>query len=114
MTSNDQRRAHFQTQRAAKKQVEDAVHWLVKRQGIKDLGPSIVTAIWFAPDKRKRDSDSLGPFVKAALDAMVKAGVWPDDNSDWVVETRMAVSKSETRYPRIELIIQEVEEYDRY
>lgn len=105
MTANDQRRAHWGAVRKAKEQVENAVNALARQAGIKNLGPSVVSVRWFAPDKRKRDSDSLGPFLKAVLDGLVGAGVWPDDHSDWVVETRMSISKSETRNPRIEIRI---------
>jgi crossover junction endodeoxyribonuclease RusA len=112
MTANDQRRAHYHTQAKAKKEVEEVVFWLAKRQGIKDLAPSTVTVTWFAPDKRTRDNDSLGPFLKAAKDALVRAGVWPDDHCDWVTEDRLAVKLDRTN-PRIEILIEEVTEYDR-
>ena len=108
MTANDQRRAHWQKVRAAKKVVGDAVAWLARQQGIKDVGPAEVSFVWFAPDKRRRDSDSLGPFVKAALDGLVEAGVFPDDHNGWVVKTSMAVVLSDTRNPRIEISIEEV------
>jgi len=108
MSSNDQRRAHWQKVRAIKKQVGDAVAWLARQQGIKDVGPAAVEFIWFAPDKRRRDSDSLGPFVKAALDGLVQAGVFPDDHNGWVVKTSMSVVSTDTRNPRIEIHIQEM------
>jgi crossover junction endodeoxyribonuclease RusA len=108
MTANDQRRAHWQKVRGAKKQVGDAVAWLARQQQIKNVGPAEVSFVWFAPDKRRRDSDSLGPFVKAALDGLVEAGVFPDDHNGWVVKTSMAVVSSDTRNPRIEISIEEV------
>jgi len=108
MTANDQRRAHWQKVRATKKQVGDAVAWLARQQQIKDVGPAEVSFTWFAPDKRRRDSDSLGPFVKAALDGLVQAEVFPDDHNGWVVKTSMAVVSSDTRNPRIEISIEEV------
>jgi crossover junction endodeoxyribonuclease RusA len=108
MSANDQRRAHWQKVRAAKKQVGDAVAWLARQQQIKDVGPAEVSFVWFAPDKRRRDSDSLGPFVKAALDGLVEAGVFPDDHNGWVVKTSMAVVSSDTRNPRIEISIKEI------
>lgn len=110
MTANDQRRAHWQKVRAAKREVEDAILWLVKHQGICTLGPSTVEFIWYAPDKRKRDSDSLAPFVKAALDGLVEAGVWLDDHNGWVVKTSMSVVSTDTKNPRIEILIQEIDE----
>ena len=109
MTANDQRRAHWTAVNRAKQQVQDTVYWLSRRAGIENLAPSAVTVTWFTPDKRKRDTDSLSPFLKATLDGLVKAGVWPDDHSDWVVETRMRIDKTDTRNPRLEIRITEVE-----
>jgi len=108
LSANEQRRAHFHQEAKAKKEVGDVVYWLAVRQGIKNLRPSIVTVTWFAPDKRKRDNDGLGPFLKAVKDGLVLAGVWPDDHYLWVVEDRLAV-KFDKENPRIEILIQEVD-----
>ncbi|ALA48494.1 RusA-like Holliday junction resolvase [Mycobacterium phage Lolly9] len=108
MTANDQRRAHWAVVAKAKKQVGDVVEWQARRAGIKDLGPSVVSVLWYTPTKRATDSDSLGPFVKGALDGLVRAGVWPDDNSRYVKQTCMAVSDGDTKNPRIEIRIREV------
>ncbi|QNO01103.1 resolvase [Mycobacterium phage CELFI] len=110
MTANDQRRAHWAVVRKAKQEVGDTVYWLAQRAGIKDLGPSVVSFLWYTPTRRATDSDSLGPFVKGALDGLVRAGVWPDDNSKYVKQTRMAVTDSDTKNPRIEIRIWEVGE----
>lgn len=107
MSLNEQRRAHHFQVAKAKKEVGDVIGWHAKRQGMGRLKPSIIKVTWFAPDKRKRDNDSLAPFLKAAKDALVGAGVWPDDNSTWVVEDRMAVDYDKDN-PRIEVSIVEV------
>lgn len=108
MTANQQRRLHYMKQAEAKKQVGDVVHWHATRMGLRSLGQSVVTVIWYAPDRRRRDTDGLGPFLKAALDALTRAGAWPDDHSDWVVETRLRIDKTETSNPRIEIVIEEL------
>lgn len=113
MTANDQRRAHWAVQAKAKKDVGKATYDLAKAHKIANLGPSIVGATWFVPDKRRRDTDSLYPFLKAVLDALVQAGVWEDDHSGWVVETRTAINQSDTKNPRIEVRITEVEDAGR-
>lgn len=107
LSANEQRRAHYHQQAKAKKEVGDVVQWHAVRQGIKDLRPSVVTVTWFVPDKRKRDTDGLGPFLKAAVDALRTAGAWPDDHSDWVTETRMVIDKSDMKNPRIEILVSE-------
>lgn len=113
LTMNELRRAHYYTEAKAKKEVEEVVYWLAIRQGIKDLAPSIITVTWFPPTNHKRDNDSLGPFTKAAKDALVRAGVWPDDNSAFVVEDRQRIGPLDRTNPRIEILIQEVIDYDR-
>lgn len=107
MTANDQRRAHFQQVRKHKNDVSKAVKELAQAQGIQDLDPSVVTLVWYAPDRRRRDADSLGPFAKAALDGLTQAGAWPDDHSDWVTEVRLRIDKTQTKFPRIEILISE-------
>lgn len=108
MSVNEQRRAHYHQQAKAKKEVGDVVSWLAKRQGLKNLRPCIVTVTWFVPDKRRRDTDGLGFFLKAAVDGLVQAGALPDDHSDWVVETRLSIDKSDTTNPRIEITLEEI------
>lgn len=107
MSANDQRRYTWQVVRKYKEQVSTLVYGLAKAAKIPNLDPSIVSCCWYAPDRRRRDADSLGPFIKAALDGLVKAGVWPDDHSDWVVEVRLSVNKSDTKNPRLEILILE-------
>jgi Holliday junction resolvase RusA-like endonuclease len=109
MSANEQRRAHYHQQAKAKKLVGDVAAWQAKSQKIKGLGPSIVTIIWYAPDRRKRDTDGLGFFLKSVLDGLKQAGVWPDDHSDWVTETRLSIDKTQTDNPRIEIIIEETQ-----
>lgn len=110
MTANDQRRAHWAVQAKAKKQVGDATYWLARQHKITGLGPSIVGVTWFPPDRRRRDTDSLGPCLKAVLDGLVQAGAFEDDHCGFVVETRMAINMADTKNPRIEVRITEVEE----
>lgn len=107
MTANDQRRYTWQQVRKYKEQVSTVVYGLAKAAKIPQLGPSIVSCCWFAPDRRRRDADSLGPFIKAALDGLVKAGVWEDDHSDFVTEVRLSINKTQVKHPRLEILILE-------
>lgn len=108
MTANQQRAWHWSQQRDAKVVAESLVRVNAKRANLpKLLPPSHVSVTWFAPDKRRRDSDSLGPFVKAALDSLVTYGAWPDDHSGHVLSTSMAIAHAEDGHPRIEIQITE-------
>lgn len=108
MSANDQRRAHFYKVAKAKEEVGTAVYDEAMRVNCGPMNPSIVLFTWFVPDKRRRDVDGLGPFVKAALDGLVKAGVWEDDQSDYVQEVRLRIDKSDPKNARIEVLISEV------
>ncbi len=109
MTSNQQRRADYRTVARKKKEAAEPVAWLVKQQQIPLLDRVDVTVTWFAPDARRRDSDSLGPYMKAVCDALVGAGVLRDDDSRYVRQTAMRVEIDRTR-PRIEIELKEVVE----
>lgn len=110
MTANDQRRMHFQAVAKAKKLVGETVYGLAVAQKIGALQPSIVRVTWFVPTRARRDVDGLGPFVKAALDGLVKAGVWEDDQSDYVQEVRLRIDNTDVKNPRLEILISEVSE----
>lgn len=48
------------------------------------LPPSEVHVTIDVADRRRRDPSNLFPTVKAIVDGLVDAGLWPDDNADWV------------------------------
>lgn len=56
----------------------------------------VTVSIGWQPLKRKRDADNLAPTVKAAIDGMVDAGIFEDDNDEHRLSTKY------TTYPRSE------------
>ncbi|MGV9336535.1 hypothetical protein [Nocardia sp. NPDC003726] len=111
MTANDQRRAHWTRVRKAKSEVAEQVGWAARQQlprGLR-LDRVSVRVTWYAPDARRRDSDGLGPFLKAALDALTVAGVLPDDDAAHVIETRQRVEVDRTD-PRITIELEDLNE----
>lgn len=46
--------------------------------------PSLVVAFLPVPDNRRRDPHNYYPTIKAIIDGLVDAGVWPDDNPTYV------------------------------
>lgn len=107
MLTNEYRNAHHYKQAKAKKEVAETVCWLVTQQRIPALGPSRVEVCWFVPDKRRRDNDSLAAFYKAACDALVDCGVFPDDSFPFVTYSGMWIDGTQTKNPRIEIYITE-------
>ena len=51
------------------------------------MGPSRVTVAVAYPTAARADPDNAAPTVKAIIDGLVDAGVWPDDNSRWRAHT---------------------------
>jgi len=51
------------------------------------LGPSVVTVALPVKAERRRDPHNFTPTMKAIIDGLVDARLWPDDNSDWVTTT---------------------------
>ena len=58
-----------------------------KNAKIRDLGPSIITLHFHTSQNRRRDPGNWYPTVKATVDGLTDAKLWPDDNSDWVLTT---------------------------
>ena len=50
----------------------------------KPFPPAIVATTFDVPDKRRRDPHNYYPTVKAIVDGLVDAGLWPDDTPEWV------------------------------
>lgn len=46
--------------------------------------PCFVRVTFPVRDNRRRDADNPAPTVKAIVDGLVDAGVWPDDSPEWV------------------------------
>ncbi len=78
----------------------DRMHWAPKAKvtrALRDLGraqgfhvrttdqPTHVAAFIGYPSNGKADPANSAPTVKALIDGMVDAGVWPDDDSTYVI-----------------------------
>jgi crossover junction endodeoxyribonuclease RusA len=48
------------------------------------LAPSLIAAQIDVRGNLRRDPSNLWPTVKAVIDGLVDAELWPDDNSEWV------------------------------
>lgn len=84
---NDDEHAHWATRRRNHRAVYDAVAWHVKAANFRaPMCPVAITYTVFC--KRKRDAGNINE--KAATDALVAAGVLPDDNLDYVQSVKLA------------------------
>lgn len=107
LTTNQARSQHWRKAHRAKHETEALVRSALVAARIRTLtAPITVSVTWYAPDARRRDSDALDFTKKAALDAMVKAGVLADDDYTHVRSSTTSVVIDRDR-PRIEIHIQE-------
>lgn len=106
MTANEQRRATWRTVRTAKAQTAADVAWMVRKAKLPQISsPVRVTVTWWAPNAHRRDPDSLGPWSKAALDALVSCGVLKDDSSKYVLSVTQEIRLDRER-PRITITLE--------
>lgn len=131
VSTNDARAAkHWGSQWEAKIQVGQAVALLVRQAKVPPLPRCAVELIWYVPDYRVRDDDSLFVMLKAARDALtparpavpagtptkagtprkkaqrakVGAGIVLDDSARYVASSTTAIVMGSDD-PRIELTI---------
>lgn len=111
MTSNDQRKWHWRRVSREKAAMEVEVRAAARKARLGPIrGRCDVSVIWFPPTRTHRDPDSLGPFMKASLDALVRDGVLRDDSSAFVRSTRTSIGDYSPADPRIEIHITPVTE----
>ncbi|MGB3602737.1 MAG: hypothetical protein WBA38_04195 [Gordonia sp. (in: high G+C Gram-positive bacteria)] len=106
MTSNEQRRWHWSKQSEAIK----TMHWQVRaalsaRPVARQSEPIAIRVTQYPPTRTARDHDSLNPFMKAAQDALVKAGIIADDTSAIVRRGTTEIGPVDRENPRIEIAI---------
>lgn len=76
--------ARWQKLHGPKKQVQDAVGWLARKEHLHHLGQSEVVVTWFSSSPRLADCSALDWFTKVAIDGLVAVDVWRDDNPKYV------------------------------
>jgi Holliday junction resolvase RusA-like endonuclease len=87
-------RMHWARKAGITSKWRQAGHMYARRQGVKGLAPSNVKVTFEVSDpRRRRDPMNAVPTVKALIDGLVDAGVWPDDNQDWVTVIEPAFVK---------------------
>lgn len=80
-------RYHWANRARATRALRWRAHTTARSQGMRPMGPSRVTVAVAYPTAARADPDNAAPTVKAIIDGLVDAGVWPDDNSRWRTHT---------------------------
>ena len=101
LTAND--RMHWAQKSALTRQIRETAYVCARQAKVPPQGRTAVLTVWFPPDKRRRDAGSLTLTAKAAIDGLVDAGVWPDDDPSHVCEERYRIGPTDRTDPRIEI-----------
>lgn len=86
--SNDRR--HWADKARATRALRLLGKTTAQQEKVRDLPPCHVAAHIGYPTGRKADASNALPTVKALIDGLVDAEVWPDDDDNWVVSTAFA------------------------
>jgi Holliday junction resolvase RusA-like endonuclease len=79
---------------------------MLKNARVPRLDRVTICAVYDPPDNRRRDPDNL--VVKPFVDAVVAAGILPDDDKRHVAWAHFEISEDIRRPSRVRLIITEV------
>lgn len=86
LNANRTRHMHWSVERRIARDIRTAAMVIARNQRIPRLDRAhVVYVVHPTPQTRKRDPGNWAPSAKAAVDGLVDAGVFPDDNSDHVL-----------------------------
>jgi crossover junction endodeoxyribonuclease RusA len=83
-------RLHWRHRDRITREIREHIGWTVRGQEIPAMSRAEITLHYAPDDRRRRDVDNLIPTSKAAVDAVVQAGILPDDTPEYV-DHRMPV-----------------------
>lgn len=61
-----------------------AASWADSDQATRDMPCSVQVILPFRTNQRRDPHNYTGTVIKAVVDALVRAGAWPDDTPEWV------------------------------
>lgn len=91
LTVNKERTQHWSARSSVTKEWREAYGWLARAEKLPcdgSIGACHIDAVPLTTTRRRQDVGACLPVVKAAIDGLVDAGVWPDDNPDHVLSVR--------------------------
>jgi hypothetical protein len=73
------------------------------------LGISRVTSEFSFTTNRNRDGHNYAATMKPIIDQLVKMGVWPDDNTKYVLDSTPILVVDKTRPETVRIHVEEIE-----
>ena len=104
ITSNEAARSNGRAHASTRRQMRSTAAVIAKAEKLGQHPRSDVMCTWWVPDLIHRDAGSLSALLKASIDGLVDAGVWPDDWFAYVRTESCRIELDRTN-PRIELSI---------
>lgn len=96
-------RTHWRKKAVQVKNWRTAAFVAANNAGLGSLPPCFVRLTLPVRDSRRRDPMNWAPTVKACVDGIVDAGLFPDDDSSWVTVIEPVMEKRTVRYVTVEL-----------
>jgi hypothetical protein len=90
------------------RQVQDDVTWLLRKHKVGKLGRARIVCTVLLPTARRMDPANWAPTAKAAVDAIVREGVLPDDSHKYLVGPDMRVRVNQA-HAGFEIMITELD-----
>jgi len=100
-------RVHWSARNSMFQSVKKAAWAMIRNARVPALSRVTVLLVFDPPDRRRRDADNLAGALKACCDAMVAAGVVPDDSSRYVARASCEISETIRPGGRVRFIITE-------
>lgn len=109
ITANQREHYQVRARKTAALRYRAQVTALVLRQHVAPLYERAHVTIWVSwPDRRRRDVLNLAPTVKACIDGMTDAGLWPDDDDLHLIGPDFRVSPELSRLKGVTVLRFEV------
>lgn len=87
MTQNTTRHLHYQAHATRARRIRYRAKLAGRKTRVRIRPPALIVATTFYKAGRGPDDDAAAPVIKALKDGLTDAGVWADDNGDYVAGT---------------------------
>ncbi len=104
---SDNDRLHHMALHRLKARIRRSVAWRIGAARVPELDRCAVWLVYVPRDSRRRDTDNLNLPRKVAADAVVDAGVVPDDTPQYMSKPECEIWPADPRNPRVLLMIRE-------
>ncbi len=107
-STNEDRRLHWRQRHELVQTWNQAAFVYARQAKMRELPPSRVTiSIPFRSQRRRDPHNYTGTVVKAIVDGLVRASLWPDDTPNWVRVAEPVLTSGDTVLVTIEPLREE-------